>query len=188
MLLSGRNLVLADRLVLVHALHVLRDDVVFAEHRLLVWMGCALLTAERASFTAETVVLLPALRVVLLDVAVEGVLMRGQPHHVVGLGLGASAHLSQRILVEALLGLVDHALVVTAYHHFLFAYFGLLPAEVVLHALGHVVDENGVGLLQRALLLWTFTRQIVRKRGGCVLFATQTTHRVVFSVESASDA
>lgn len=149
-----------DCLVLVHALDILGDDVILAQHRLLVRVRCALLAAQRATLAPEAVILLSALRMVLFDVSIEGVLMSGQAHHVV-LRLRPCAHLGDGVLVKALLRLVDHALVVAARHHFLLADLGLLAAEVVLDALRHVVDENGVGLLDVALLLWTLARQVV---------------------------
>jgi hypothetical protein len=146
---------------LVHALDVLCNYLILAQHRLLLRLGYALLAAQSATLAAEAVVLLPALGVVLLDISVESVVVGCQAHHVVALRLGPGAELIDGVLIEALLGLVYHALVVAAGHHLLFADLSCLAAEVVLHALGHVVDENRIGLLQISLLLRAFAHQVV---------------------------
>lgn len=148
-------------------------------------MGSTLLAAERASLAAKAVVLLPALRVVLLDIAVESIVMRGHSHNAC---LLLRVHL-HRVLVKALVSLGSHALAVARLtHHFLFRDFRIrLSTEVVLHALMHVVDKDSVSLLNGSLFLWALASEVIAEALMSVLFAKRP-HIVVFGVQATSNA
>lgn len=83
-ILFGRRylvLLLQDLRVVPHAFDILSNDVILAHHRLLLDM--TLLRAQSSLFASQTVVLLPALRMVRVDlhVAVEGVLLGRHAAH-----------------------------------------------------------------------------------------------------------
>lgn len=181
-----------NRLILVHALHILCNYLVFVHHWLwgvgvVEWHLGTCLTCNCALFAAQAIVLvLTALWVILFHVSVEGILLtRLYDTNVI---LWRIIDMADGVFVEALVWFGHHALTLTRLRHHLFLghFDWLLRLLLRLSLALNIINEDSIRLIENALLR-TLRCHLIRKTAGGVLFSTYWPHLVVFSVKSSAN-